>query len=101
MVPCTPGFGGAYYVPGLRGNDRGIWPEEEEEEEEEEKGPVEVYAGRRSDPYIYEEVFVCVSMCLYVGLWLFMYLSLSPWLSVSLCVWVWVWVGVGVGVGVC
>ena len=24
MVPCTPGFGGAYYKPGMRGNDRGM-----------------------------------------------------------------------------
>jgi len=57
MVPCTPGFGGAYYLPGMRGNDRGIWPEEDEEDDydDDDKGPIEVYEGRRSDPYIWEE----------------------------------------------
>lgn len=54
MVPCTPGFGGAWYAPGMRGNDRGIWPEEREPHASK-KGPVEVHAGARSDPYFYEE----------------------------------------------
>jgi len=89
MVPCTPGFGGAYYLPvcifltmfrsyavllvemesrvrgftcemsalkqGMRGNDRGIWPKSSGTHYQK-KGPIEVYAGLRSDPYIYEEV---------------------------------------------
>jgi len=54
MVPCTPGFGGAYYKPGMRGNDRGIWPKEERHDDVI-QGPVEVHAGVRSDPYFYEE----------------------------------------------
>jgi len=54
MVPCTPGFGGAWYAPGMRGNDRGIWPEERYPHAAK-KGPVEVHAGARSDPYLYEE----------------------------------------------
>jgi len=77
------------------GNDRGIWPEEPEEEEEEGKGPVEVYAGRRSDPYIYEEVFVCVCVCVCVCVecgFVFVCLSLRGCLCVSVrgCGWVWV-----------
>jgi len=55
MVPCTPGFGGAYYQPGMRGKDRGIWPENSKAEPEDKKRPIEIYAGGRSDPYLWEE----------------------------------------------
>jgi len=50
MVPCAPGFGGAWYAAGHRSADYGIWPLEEESGPTSES-PHEVYAGKRSESY--------------------------------------------------
>mmetsp|Transcript_51752 Transcript_51752/g.121514 ORF Transcript_51752/g.121514 Transcript_51752/m.121514 type:complete len:96 (+) Transcript_51752:183-470(+) len=51
MVPCAPGFGGAWYKAGHRQPDYGIWPMEEESGPTSES-PHHVYAGQRSDSYM-------------------------------------------------
>jgi hypothetical protein len=64
MVPCAPGFGGAWYVTGHRWPDKGIWYEEDHYHPDDQHltghmnshgnenghGP-HVYAGRRSSDY--------------------------------------------------
>ncbi len=62
MVPCSPGFGGAWYVVGHRDPSTGIWPSDEEVQnmtqstrdwiKKLQNGQHNVYAGRRSNSYI-------------------------------------------------
>ena len=42
MVPCAPGYGGAWVDPGQKHLNGGIWPLDEEKEEKE---PEEAYTG--------------------------------------------------------
>ena len=50
MVPCAPGFGGAWYEAGHRSPDYGIWPKDLHMRVK--KKPDEVYAGRRDKSYM-------------------------------------------------
>jgi len=52
MVPCAPGFGGAWYQSGHREPDRGIWPKVQGEGHGPDSKTVEVYAGNRDETYL-------------------------------------------------